>query len=410
MSINKPSLVIIGGGAAGFFAAIQCAEACPQMDITILEQGLQVLGKVKISGGGRCNVTHACFDPKELIRFYPRGNKELLGPFHRFQPADMIEWLEYRGVELKTEADGRMFPITDNSATIVNCLYDSAVTAGVKIITGTKIKTFEKKENQWLTTDFQGNIHVSTFLLVAGGSSEILWNVIENTGHHIMEPVPSLFTFNIKSQWLKSLPGLSVPEAIVGIEGQKLQTTGPLLITHWGMSGPAILKLSAWGARLLAAMNYNFSIWVNWTGKSLENVRFDIEKMKYSGIKKNVYNTPLYNIPSRLWKELCALAELEESILWQDISHKNISKLSALLTRNTFDVKGKSTFKDEFVTCGGVALEEVNFKTMESKKQDNLYFAGEILDIDALTGGFNFQAAWTTAFIAGNAIAEKANQ
>lgn len=406
---KKQSLNIIGGGAAGFFAAIQCAEQNPELDISILEQGNQVLGKVKISGGGRCNVTHACFEPRQLVQFYPRGTKELLGPFHKFQPADMIDWLEFRGVEVKTEPDGRVFPVTDNSMTIVNCLMESAREAGVHIKTGVKVVSFNRneKENLWQIKTLEGTKLSADFLLIAGGSSNVLWQQIENLGHTIIDPVPSLFTFNIRSVIIKDLMGLSVPESIVKIQGQKLQSTGPLLITHWGLSGPAILKLSAWGARLLAAMQYKFSIQVNWTGKDAESVFKQLEEAKYTQAKKLVVNTPLFRIPGRLWKSFCQQAEIQSSTQWSDINLREMKSLLQLLCNTSLQVQGKSTFKDEFVTCGGIALEEVNFKTMESKKQQGLYFAGEILDIDAITGGFNFQAAWTTAWLAGNAIAEK---
>jgi hypothetical protein len=406
---KKQSLNIIGGGAAGFFAAIQCAEQNPELDISILEQGNQVLGKVKISGGGRCNVTHACFEPRQLVQFYPRGTKELLGPFHKFQPADMIDWLEFRGVEVKTEPDGRVFPVTDNSMTIVNCLMESAREAGVHIKTGVKVVSFNRneKENLWQIKTLEGTKLSADFLLIAGGSSNVLWQQIENLGHTIIDPVPSLFTFNIRSVIIKDLMGLSVPESIVKIQGQKLQSTGPLLITHWGLSGPAILKLSAWGARLLAAMQYKFSIQVNWTGKDAESVFKQLEEAKYTQAKKLVVNTPLFRIPGRLWKSFCQQAEIQSSTQWSDINLREMKSLLQLLCNTSLQVQGKSTFKDEFVTCGGIALEEVNFKTMESKKQPGLYFAGEILDIDAITGGFNFQAAWTTAWLAGNAIAEK---
>jgi hypothetical protein len=406
---KKQSLNIIGGGAAGFFAAIQCAEQNPELDISILEQGNQVLGKVKISGGGRCNVTHACFEPRQLVQFYPRGTKELLGPFHKFQPADMIDWLEFRGVEVKTEPDGRVFPVTDNSMTIVNCLMESAREAGVHIKTGVKVVSFNRneKENLWQIKTLEGTKLSADFLLIAGGSSNVLWQQIENLGHTIIDPVPSLFTFNIRSVIIKDLMGLSVPESIVKIQGQKLQSTGPLLITHWGLSGPAILKLSAWGARLLAAMQYKFSIQVNWTGKDAESVFKQLEEAKYTQAKKLVVNTPLFRIPGRLWKSFCQQAEIQSSTQWSDINLREMKSLLQLLCNTSLQVQGKSTFKDEFVTCGGIALDEVNFKTMESKKQQGLYFAGEILDIDAITGGFNFQAAWTTAWLAGNAIAEK---
>jgi hypothetical protein len=321
----------------------------------------------------------------------------------------MIDWLEFRGVEVKTEPDGRVFPVTDNSMTIVNCLMESAREAGVHIKTGVKVVSFNRneKENLWQIKTLEGTKLSADFLLIAGGSSNVLWQQIENLGHTIIDPVPSLFTFNIRSVIIKDLMGLSVPESIVKIQGQKLQSTGPLLITHWGLSGPAILKLSAWGARLLAAMQYKFSIQVNWTGKDAESVFKQLEEAKYTQAKKLVINTPLFRIPGRLWKSFCQQAEIQSSTQWSDINLREMKSLLQLLCNTTLQVQGKSTFKDEFVTCGGIALEEVNFKTMESKKQPGLYFAGEILDIDAITGGFNFQAAWTTAWLAGNAIAEK---
>lgn len=398
-------IIIIGGGAAGFFAAITAAEANPSADVSILERGKDVLQKVKISGGGRCNVTHACFLPSELVKNYPRGEKALLGPFMRFSARDTIDWFAQRGVKLKTEDDGRMFPTTNNSQTIVDSLERAAEVANVKILRGYRVEDLEQMGNQWLVKTNRQSFTADK-VLIAAGSSTAVWDLLKKLGHTIIEPVPSLFTFNIKDKRIDGLAGLSVPLATIQVEGTKLKTQGPLLITHWGMSGPAILKLSAWGARHLHDAKYEFNIRINWTGQfNAEEVKIELtDNFKTKYLKKQIDKTPQYNISTRLWQRFLEAANIPETMIWADISKKQIQNLAEQLTQSTYEVKGKSTFKDEFVTAGGVKLDEVNFKTFESKRLLNLYFAGEILDIDAITGGFNFQAAWTGGWIAGEAM------
>ena len=399
-------IIVIGGGAAGFFAAITAAEAHPKADIIILERGQDVLQKVKISGGGRCNVTHACFMPRELAKNYPRGERELMSPFSKFAAGDTIEWFEKRGVDLKIEEDGRMFPVSDDSQTIVDCLMNTATRRGVKILRGYRVDD--------LALDALGKWQISTpecrfqadKVLLATGSSTAVWSLLERLGHTIVKPVPSLFTFNIKDERLKDLLGISVPNAVVSVENEKLSETGPLLITHWGVSGPAILRLSAWGARVLNKRNYHFTIKINWinnyTFKDVEETLNDCKSNLYP--KKYVSNTPQYELPNRLWQRLIAASEISETMRWADLSKRHIQNLANQITQGIYEVRGKSTFKEEFVTAGGVRLDEVNFKTFESKLLPNLYFAGEVLDIDAITGGFNFQAAWSGAWTAGNAM------
>ncbi len=399
-------IIIIGGGAAGFFAAITAAEANPNADVTILERGKDVLQKVKVSGGGRCNVTHACFLPNELVKNYPRGEKALLSPFMRFSAEDTIEWFRQRRVELKTEDDGRMFPISNNSQTIIDCLEGEAERLNVKILRGYRVEDLEQVDNQWLVKTNRQSFTADK-VMVAAGSSTAVWELLKKLGHIIIEPVPSLFTFNIKDNRIDGLAGLSVPNASIQVEGTKLKTSGPLLITHWGMSGPAILKLSAWGARQLHDFDYQFVIRINWIGQynveELKNVLTVDIKTKY--LKKLIVKTPQYNIASRLWLRFLEAANITENMIWADISKKQIQILAEQLAQGSYSVKGKSTFKEEFVTAGGVKRDEVNFKTFESKLLPNLFFAGEILDIDAITGGFNFQAAWTGGWIAGQTMA-----
>ncbi len=399
-------IIIIGGGAAGFFAAITAAEANPNADVTILERGKDVLQKVKVSGGGRCNVTHACFLPTELVKNYPRGEKALLSPFMRFSAEETIQWFEQRGVELKTEDDGRMFPVTNNSQTIIDCLEGQAERLNVKILRGYRVEDLEQVDNQWLVKTNRQSFTADK-VVVAAGSSTAVWDLLKKLGHTIIEPVPSLFTFNIKDNRIDGLAGLSVPNASIQVEGTKLKTSGPLLITHWGMSGPAILKLSAWGARQLHDLDYQFVIRINWIGQyNVEEVKNALTlDIKSKFLKKLIVKTPQYNIPSRLWLRFLEVANITENMIWADISKKQIQILAEQLAQGSYSVKGKSTFKEEFVTAGGVKRDEVNFKTFESKLLDNLFFAGEILDIDAITGGFNFQAAWTGGWIVGQTMA-----
>ena len=404
------SILIIGGGAAGFFAAINCAEARPDLKIAILERGREVLGKVRISGGGRCNVTHACFDLRELTTHYPRGQKALLGPFHQFACKDTIEWFKQRDVQTKVESDGRMFPITDSSSTIVNCLMDAARKAGVEICMGQSveaIKAPDEEQDHFEIHTRNGKTYTAQRLMVATGSNPRIWDLLQQMGHQIVPPVPSLFTFNIKDPRIETLAGLSVQNAQLKIASTKLQASGPLLITHWGMSGPAILKLSAFGARTLAEQQYTFELLVNWIGLSVDQTREQLARIRKEAARKAVRNVPFPGIPSRLWTKLTEAAEIDAQTRYADLSKKHINRLIEQLTNGRFSVKGKSTFKEEFVTAGGIRLKEVNFKRFESKIHPGLHFAGEVLDIDAITGGFNFQAAWTGGYIAGLAMAEQ---
>ena len=400
------NVVVIGGGAAGFFAAIACAEANPGMNVLLLEKGKDVLGKVLISGGGRCNVTHACFDANELATNYPRGSKELLGPFHKFQPGDTMEWFADRGVELKIEADNRVFPVTDSSSTIADCLIEMAEAAGVEVRTGSGVRAFTQIEDgTWHILTTKGETFKANKIMVAPGSSKVIWDQLKKMGHKIIPPVPSLFTFNIKDSRIKGLSGISLPNATVQVASSDLEASGPLLITHWGMSGPAVLRLSAWGARELNDRFYRFPILVNWIGRDEEMVVADFMQQKKESGKKRIGNHAHYEVPLRLWKSMVAAAGIGNTATWGDISAKEIKALASELCSAVFQVTGKSTFKEEFVTAGGVDLKDVNFKTFSSKVVSNLYFAGEILDIDGITGGFNFQAAWTGGFLAGHAMA-----
>lgn len=396
------NIAIIGGGAAGFFAAITAAERLPAAKVIIFERGNAVLQKVKVSGGGRCNVTHACFDARELVRNYPRGSRELLSPFLRFGPKETVQWFERRGVRLKTEADGRMFPVSDDSQTIIECLWNAAKQAGVEIRTGMRVERLEPLGHTWRIHLTRHEPLFADRVLVAGGSSEALWTNLAQLGHQIVQPVPSLFTFNVKDDRLRELAGISVPEATVQVEGTKLRAAGPLLITHWGLSGPAILRLSAWGARDLHRLDYHFSIKINWLGDMpAAEISSRLNQLKSENAKKQIAAHAQLGLPQRLWERLTAAAGLPAPLRWADAGKTALQALATQICAGTFAVHGKSTFKEEFVTAGGVDLREVNFKTFESKLFPHLYFAGEVLDIDAITGGFNFQAAWTGGWIAG---------
>ncbi len=395
-------LIVVGGGAAGFFCAIQCAERNPKLKILIVEKSRELLSKVRISGGGRCNVTHACFDPSEMVARYPRGNKELLGPFHRFLCGDMMGWLSDHGIETKIEEDGRVFPESNKSSAIINCFIDLCRKCNIEIKTSCGVEQIKSISGKW-QIQTSTEVFDSKHLLVATGSSPATWKMIGKLGHRIIAPVPSLFTFNIKNSLIEGLPGISVPNAEVSISGLKLEESGPLLITHWGLSGPAILKLSAWAARELFDLKYQFSIEVNWVGVDYATVLEEIQSLKQAHGKKTLLNHQMYQTPKRLWHNMIYAAKLEQTN-FASINSKQIETLATLMCRCQMEVKGKSTFKDEFVTCGGIDTKEINFKSMESKLFPNLYFAGEVMNIDAVTGGFNFQAAWTTAFIAAEAI------
>lgn len=399
-------IIIIGGGAAGFFTAINAKEQNPNLDITILEKGKEVLQKVKISGGGRCNVTHACFEPKELVKFYPRGEKELLGPFHTFMTGDTFEWFDDRGVPLKIEEDNRVFPEANTSQAIIDCFQNQVEKLGIKVLKNHGVISIEEEANQWIVITKNSNF-VADKLVVAAGSNNKSWELAKSLGHRIVEPVPSLFTFNIKDQRIIDLLGISVPNATVNIVDTKLESSGSLLITHWGMSGPAVLKLSAFGARILAAKNYQYNVQVNWLSRPTDKIVNVLLNLKKKQPKKQVsLKSPFSEIPRRLWERLVVASEISDKHKWADLSHKHINDLADQLTKGVFNANGKSTFKEEFVTAGGIDLKEINFKRFESRIHDNLFFVGEMLNIDAVTGGFNFQNAWTGGYIAANAIAE----
>ena len=396
-------ILVVGGGAAGFFTAINIAEKNPNYKIAILERGAEVLNKVRISGGGRCNVTHACFEPNELVKFYPRGEKELRGPFHQFCSGDTIEWFEKHGVALKIEDDGRMFPVSNSSQTIIDCFMQATQKLGIAVLTGQSVQSIFKKEDFW-KVETQKEQFVAQKLILATGSNPKIWEMLQTHGHAIVSPVPSLFTFNIKDARIKELPGVSAL-VTVQVKDTKLASTGPLLITHWGMSGPAILKLSAWGARILETKNYQFVIYVNWLNDlDASEVETILKNLKQENAKKMVSKKSPFELTNRLWESLVLASGILEDTKWADLSKTQLQRLSQELTKSVFQVNGKSTFKEEFVTAGGIDLKEINFKTMESKLHTNLYFAGEIVNIDAITGGFNFQNAWTSGFVVANAV------
>ncbi len=400
-------IIIIGGGAAGFFAAIRIAELRPEMDVTILERGKEVLQKVKISGGGRCNVTHAEFVNRALIKNYPRGDKALWSPFSKFSTGDTMDWFEKRGVELKIEEDGRVFPVSDNSQTIVDCLYGTAMRLGVKVLRNHRVDKITVEPNGLFTLKTNVKDFEADKIMLATGSSTSVWQWLKTIGHQVVEPVPSLFTFNINDLRLKDLSGLSLPLVEIQIMDTKLKSSGSFLITHWGISGPVVLRLSAWGARILHDKNYHFNAKINLTGGyRLEEVIDNLNETKLDFAKKQISNTPLYDLPNRLWLKLLAFATIQETTRWADVPKKQLHALASVLAEGIYAVNGKSTFKEEFVTAGGVDLDEVDFKRFESKKIKNMFFAGEVLDIDAITSGFNFQAAWSGGWIAGTAMAQ----
>ncbi len=398
---------MVGGGAAGFFAAIAAAEA--GATVTVLEKTARCLDKVRISGGGRCNVTHACFEPREFAPRYPRGSHELLSPFQKFSARDTVDWFAARGVKLKTEADGRMFPVTDSSQTIVDCLMNAAQNAGVKLRLNCAVESVVKKtDGKFELALFGGEKICGDKLLLATGGcrAAAAGQLAVSLGHTLVPPVPSLFTFQIESPWLRSLAGVSLELAEVVVPAAKLRERGPLLVTHWGLSGPAVLKISAWGARALHDLNYQFPLCVNWLPDlTAEKIIGQFQSRRESAGAKLLVNVPLFPLPARLWEQLVLAASIARETRWAALTRAQAHALAAQILRSEFLVTGKSLNKDEFVTCGGVKLGEVNFKTMESKICPGLFFAGELLDIDGVTGGFNFQAAWTTGFVAGQAMA-----
>ena len=401
-------VIIIGGGAAGFFTAVNAALLNPDYKITLLEKSNKLLSKVLVSGGGRCNVTHACFENGLLVKSYPRGEKELRSAFNKFTTTDTINWFKEQGVELKAEDDGRMFPVTNSSETIANCLLDAAKNLAIKIKTSISVKEIIVNENKTFTlkTDADHALHCDKLVIATGGNPKSeSYNWLRQIGHTIIPPVPSLFTFNIPDKTLTKLMGVSVPQARVKVKGTKLETEGPLLITHWGMSGPAVLKGSAWGARTLNDLNYDFVAIIDWLCRYKEDeLREELLFQKENHAPRQVVSIPLFDLPKRLWEYLTTKAEINENTRWADVNKKQINSLINILIRDEYPVKGKTTFKEEFVTCGGVSLKEIDFATMQSRKIPNLYFAGEVLDIDGITGGFNFQSAWTTGWIAANSL------
>jgi predicted Rossmann fold flavoprotein len=397
-------VLIVGGGAAGFFTAINIAEKNSTYKIAILERGKEVLTKVRISGGGRCNVTHACFVPNDLVKFYPRGEKELRGPFHQFCSGDTIEWFEKQGVELKIEEDGRMFPVSDSSQTIIDCFLNAAKKYRIDILTGQSVQSIFRSEDSWKVETNQQTFRCENLVMTTGSNPKI-WEMLEKLGHTIVPPVPSLFTFNIKDNRIKDLMGVSA-FASVKVQNSKLSASGSLLITHWGMSGPGILRLSAWGARELFDKNYQFILEVNWLNDAtLEETENQLKDLKLEHAKKVVAKKSPFDFPNRLWESLVVASEISMETKWADLSKKQLQNLALQLTNGKFQVNGKSTFKEEFVTAGGIDLKEINFKTMESKLLPNVYFAGEIVNIDAITGGFNFQNAWTSGYIVSEHLA-----
>lgn len=400
-------VIIIGGGAAGFFAAINIAEFNPDLKVCILERGKEGLQKVKVSGGGRCNVTHAEFIPSELAQNYPRGEKELLGPFNQFMTGDTIEWFEKRGIELKIEEDGRMFPITDSSQTIIDCFLNEAKKYQVEVLYNQSViglSPLEKSRGFEILTKDKG--YSCDKLLIATGSNTKIWKLLENLGHTIIKPVPSLFTFNIKDERIKDIPGVVAKNVEVEVLETNLSSEGPLLITHVGMSAPAILKLSAFGALELAKRNYKFKIKVNFIQQSFEECLDNLKTLKHNLARKMVSKSAQFELPKRLWRKLVLASNIEEEARWADLNKQQLESLSNQLTQAVFSVDGKSTFKEEFVTAGGVNLKEINFKTFGSKLLNNLYFAGEVINVDAVTGGFNFQNAWTGAYIVAKSISK----
>ncbi len=403
--MSKTDVIIIGGGAAGIFAAINIGATNPDLKVVVLEKTSKLLSKVKISGGGRCNVTHACFEPKELVKYYPRGEKELRGPFHQFQPGDTIAWFAERGVELKIEDDGRMFPVTDSSQTIIDCFLKEIDKYNIDIRYQTAVESITPSDNGFKLQLQNGEITGENLIIATGGFHKVQgYDFMKNLKHTIIPPNPSLFTFNLPKNDLLSLQGL-VSQVEIKILGSKFSESGPLLVTHWGVSGPAILKLSSWAARFLNEKNYEFDFMINWLPNHDEaSLKELFNAYKQNTGSKKVYNQIQLDIPKKLKFFLLEKAGISADLKWADVNKKQLNKLIQLLTADIYPSKGKTTFKQEFVSCGGIKLSEVNFKNMESKLFPKLYFAGEILNIDALTGGFNFQNAWTTSWIAAQNI------
>ena len=398
--INKNyDVLIVGGGAAGFFSAINTAQKNPELIIGILERGSNVLSKVRISGGGRCNLTHAEFKPKPLSSNYPRGQKELLGPFHAFMTGDTMKWFEDRGVRLKIEEDGRVFPESNSAQTIIDCFTSEADKCNIDILLNHSVQDIRVSNKRWELATTKGTFSAEK-ILIATGSSPKIWTLLEELGHQVVTAVPSLFTFSISDPRLKSIPGVVAKHVELAVNDSTLTSSGPLLITHSGISAPSVLKLSAYAAIELAKRNYNFDLTINFIAQDFTTCFRKLGHNKIESPKKLVRKSALFGLPKRLWEQLVIGADFPTDITWAKANQKQLQKLAIQLTSAVFKVTGKSTFKEEFVTAGGVALKEINFKTFESKIHKNLFFAGEVLNIDAVTGGFNFQNAWTGAFIA----------
>ena len=406
----KYDLIVVGGGAAGFFGAIQAASMKQGLRILILEKTSKLLSKVRVSGGGRCNVTYNCFNYSQLAHHYPRGEKALKSLFKTFAAKEVVEWFQSRGINLKTESDGRMFPVSDRSETIIGCFLSEAEQLRITIEMNSAVTSIIKKGEQLSVTTSTEKKYLATSVLIAmGGHANIgAYQWLVEMGHSLKKPIPSLFTFNDSRKGFTDLMGISVPNATVRIAGTKFSEQGPVLITHWGLSGPCVIKLSAWAAEYLHGANYQFTVMVNWIGKTgEEELRATLMSFKGEKGKLKIISNPMFNLPGRLWQRLCTLSEIEDSKIWNELSLRSMNKLIENLIRCPFEIKGKTTFKEEFVTCGGINLMEVDLETMESKIIRNVYFAGEVLDIDGETGGFNFQAAWTTAFIAAKSITKQ---
>lgn len=418
---RESTCVVIGGGAAGFFGAISAKEASLEnknggrLRVQLLERGATGLAKVKISGGGRCNVTHHCFDPRQLAQFYPRGHRELIGPFHRFQPRDTINWFARHGVELYPEEDGRMFPVTNSSQTIVDCLTHTAQRVGVELCYRSTVQSLERAYPEkldggwWVHQEGKAPISAQS-VLVATGSHNKVWEWIAHLGHHIAPPVPSLFTCTLPGSPLCELAGVTVDQVEVSLPQFGLSKRGAVVLTHWGLSGPAILRLSAWAARDLHDVDYQTNLAVDWLPEwHHEKIKEVLAVLRTEAPNRFLANESPFMLPRTLWKLLLLRAQLPAEIRLSRISNRQIAELTAVLKNDLHSMRGKSTYKEEFVTCGGVPLEEVHMQTMESKICPGLYFAGEVLNIDGETGGFNFQSAWTTSFLAGQAIAARAH-
>ena len=403
--MNNYDVLVVGGGAAGFFAAINTAEQNPKLKIAILERGSNVLSKVKISGGGRCNVTHAEFIPQELVLNYPRGEKELRGPFHNYMTGDTMEWFESRGVPLKIEEDGRIFPVSNSSQTIIDCFLEQVKKYKIEVLLNHPVQGIRYKNETWELDTIKG-VFSTPKLLIATGSNPKIWKLLASLGHEVISAVPSLFTFNIKDPRLKTIPGVVATDVRVSVVDSNLESEGPLLVTHTGLSAPSILKLSAYGALELAEKKYKFQIQVNFIKQTLLECNKQLFEVKKQSSKKTILKSAQFNLPKRLWEQLVMASNISDHLRWADVSKEKLHGLACELTQAVFKVDGKSTFKEEFVTAGGVELKGVNFKTFESKHYKNLFFAGEVLNIDAVTGGFNFQNAWTSAFIAAQQLSK----